>query len=124
MSTNLDIMKVHSAQLYRRGAPTLEFGTPVEGSDGYAPEGDPFPCRLSWESGFEVTNDTTGAKPQTRSGRLFVPVEDSTPAFRKGDRVTVDVFPDRFFEFQFNRLIWDYNSPHHWEIDVDQVVGN
>lgn len=119
VSIESSLFVTHQGHLLRRPASTDEFGTPVDAD--YA-QVSSFRCRLSWEGGFELVSERTGQKPQSRQGRCFVhAAEDVT--FRRGDLVAVDEFPDLRFEITFNRLIWDSVGPHHWELDVVQVVG-
>lgn len=119
MSTDSGLFHVHSGTLLRRPSSTDEFGTPID--EDYAPVAT-FSCRLSWEQGFEVVSERSNQKPQSRQGRCFVHASEEIN-FLRGDQIAVDQFPDLRFEITFNRLIWDYSAPHHWELDVVQVVG-
>jgi len=85
-----------------------------------------FPCRLSWGSGSEGVA-ASDMRAQTRRAKIFVawgpPLSDPHSVTR-GDRITVEEFPDDVFEVVFQRLIFAFGYPHHWEIDVETVQGN
>ena len=82
-----------------------------------------FDCRLSWEGGFEQVDPRTGSKPQTRNAVIFVH-NITGVTFMRGDQIVVDQFPGRRLEIEFNRLIWDGDQPHHWELSAVQIEGN
>lgn len=109
---------VHHATLLRRPAPTSEYGTPVDA--GFVVV-DTFDCRLSWSGGFEIPDSRSDQRGQTRTGTIFAMYEDVSVG--RGDRITVTEFTGPTFEVEFNRVIWDDATPHHWEIEVRQVVG-